>query len=310
MLEDRNDNSTGLYGQIEFDAMEDLKLVVASRWDRSTIHDSQTSPKAALVWSPSKDHTLRATFNRAFQSPNLSELYLYVLRTATSPYNPNLKSHSAFLGNPYLTVEQITGYELGYKGILFSDVFLTVDGYLNSISNFITDLTPGVHPDYPEPAVLPDDPQGFTRTVWSYTNAGKVREGGVETSLRYYVGESWILDANYAYFDFKVIEAGVTERDLTPNAPRHKGNAGITFSRPSYDVGFTVKYVPSFDWAAGVFKGRIFSYTLLDFSASYRMNNNLDFGLTVTNLLDKTHYQIFGGSYIHRRVLLNVTTTF
>jgi iron complex outermembrane receptor protein len=310
MLEDRTDNSSGVYAQLEFDAVDNLRVVLASRWDRSTIHEDEVSPKVALVWSPARDHTLRATFNKAFQSPNLSELFLFVLRTATSPYNPNLKSHSAFLGNSDLTIEKITGYELGYKGILSSDLYVTVDGYLNSIRDFITDLTPGVHPDYPEPSVLPDDPQGFTRTIWSYANAGKVREGGAEVSVRYYLGESWVLDGNYSYFDFKVLEKGVSESDLTPNAPRHKGSGAVTFRGSDYEVGVTVKHVPSFDWAAGIYKGRIQAYTLVDVSGHYRLNGLIEFGLAVTNLLDKTHYQIFGGSFIHRRVLLSATATF
>ena len=310
MREDRKDNSFGAYGQLEYQASDELRFIIATRWDRSTLHADQVSPKAAVVWSPVRDHSLRMTVNKAFQSPNHSELYLYILRTTTSPLNPSIRSHSAFHGNSALKVERITGYELGYKGILTPDLFVTVDGYMNLINNFITDLTPGVHPLYPQPTVLPDDTSGFLRTIWSYTNAGRVREGGVETSLRYYVGDSWVFDANYSLFAFTILESGVSASDLVPNAPKHKTNAGVTFRSADYEVGIAVKYIPSFDWAAGIFKGTIPAYTLVDVAGIYRINDVLEVGLNITNLFDKKHYQIFGGSFIYRRALATVTAHF
>jgi iron complex outermembrane receptor protein len=310
MREDRSDNAQGAYGQLEYQASEELRFVVASRWDKSTLHSDQVSPKAAVVWSPSRDHSVRLTVNKAFQSPNLSELYLFILRTTTSPLNPNIRSHSAFHGNSSLKVERITGYELGYKGILTPDLFVTVDAYLNVIKDFITDLTPGVHPQYPQPAVLPDDPNGFVRTIWSYTNAGKVREGGIETSVRYYLGDSWVFDANHAYFGFSILESGVSESDLLPNAPEHKVNGGVTFRSAEYEVGGTIKYIPSFDWAAGIFKGKIPTYTLVDVAGIYRIDDVFEAGLTVTNVFNRKHYEIFGGSFIYRRAIVSITAQF
>jgi outer membrane cobalamin receptor len=72
----------------------------------------------------------------------------------------------------------------------------------------------------------------------------------------------------------------------------------------------TVKYVPSFDWAAGIFKGRILAYTLVDLAGSCRLNDMLELGVNITNLFDKRHYQIFGGSLLHRRALLSLTARF
>ncbi|MCK4820414.1 TonB-dependent receptor, partial [bacterium] len=53
-----------------------LKLVLASRLDFSTLHDTQFSPKAAVVYSFSPGHAVRLTYNHAFQSPNYSEYFL------------------------------------------------------------------------------------------------------------------------------------------------------------------------------------------------------------------------------------------
>ncbi len=307
MQESRVDNTSGLYGQFEYTYSPKLKIVGATRWDRSTLHESQISPKIAVVWSFNASHSLRATYNQAFQAPNLSELFLYVLRTATNPYT-NLKSYFAYHGNTNLKVEKITGYEVGYKGIIENKLFITADGYFNTLHDFITDLAPAVHPDYPEPTVLPGDTA--LRAIWSYNNAGKVTESGFELGLNYYLTDSWILDANYAFFDFLVLEKSPKDI-LIPNAPKHKLNGGVTYqSTKGFDVNVSLKYVPSFDWAAGIYNGKIYAYTLLNLAASYKLTPNYTIGLNISNLLDREHYQIFGGSFIKRRALVTMTAMF
>lgn len=307
MQEPHDDNMAGVYSQLEYAATPALKFTGALRLDRSTLHDTRLSPKFAVVWSADGNHTFRATFNQAFQSPNHSELFLYVKRTATNPYT-GLKSYFAYHGNDALKVEKITGFELGYKGIFSKSLFVTVDGYYNILRDFITDLAPGVHPDYPEPVILPGDTA--LRAIWSYNNAGKVTERGAEVALNYYLGEEWTLDANYAWFDFTVKEKS-SKDILIPNAPEHKVNGGITYlGKAGLSANVSVKYVPTFDWAAGIYQGRIYAYTLVNLSVGYRFTPIVSAGINVTNLLDREHYEIFGGSKLGRLSVGSVTLTF
>ncbi len=307
MQEPHTDNMSGVYGQLEYSATHRLKLTGAARWDRSTLHEDRISPKFAAVWSVDNNNSFRATFNQAFQAPNQSELFLYVLRTATNPYT-GLKSYFAYHGNDKLIVEKITGYELGYKGIFAKSLFVTVDGYYNVLKDFITDLAPGVHPDYPEPVILPGDT--VLRAIWSYGNAGEVTERGMEVAVNYYLTDSWIIDANYAWFDFTVIEKS-SKDILIPNAPEHKVNVGVTFRDPmGLSVNLSGKYIPSFDWAAGIYQGRIYAYALVNLSVGYRFTPHVSAGVNVTNLLDRVHYEIFGGSLIGRMAVGSVTFTF
>ncbi len=318
MRQPRYDNFSGVYGQFEYTFSEQFKTIAAARWDRSTLHSGQISPKLAAVWSPARYHSFRATFNQAFQSPNLSEKFLYILRTATNPYS-GIKSYVAYMGFSDLKIEKITGYELGYKGMFGNDLFVTMDGYSNLLKDFITDLAPGVHPDYPPaggPYVLPGDTVKDNgglhvgRSVWSYSNAGKVEEMGFEIGINYYLSDFWLLDANYAYFYFRVLEKG-TQDILLPNAPSYKLNGGITYMNKDLDldIGVKIKYIPAFDWAAGIYEGPIPAYTLVNFAVGYKISSLFQAGLNVSNLLNREHYQIFGGSFIRRRALASLTLT-
>jgi outer membrane receptor protein involved in Fe transport len=297
-LASHTDNLSGIYLQAEYKLLESIKTVFAARWDRSTLHASQLSPKAAVVWTPLRGHSLRATFNRAFQAPNYSELFLYVKHPIR-----NL----AYIGNDRLKVERITGFEIGYKGIIENVLFLNLDAYYNQLRDFITDLAPAVNPAFPGQVVLPGD--SVLRTVWSYGNAGSVNEQGLEFGADYQVTDWLRIAANYALFDFSV--SGANENDvLLPNAPRYKINGGVTVTRDGFTGGVSVKYVPGFDWAAGIFKGPVPAYTLVNLDASYQLTSSIELGLNVTNLLNREHYQLFGGSLLERRAVAGMTVHF
>jgi len=69
--DDDSINEIGGYLQADFSISEKLSLIGAARLDdHSFVEDIFVSPRAALVFKPSPLHNLRATYNRAFDSPN------------------------------------------------------------------------------------------------------------------------------------------------------------------------------------------------------------------------------------------------
>ena len=131
--------------------------------------------------------------------------------------------------------------------------------------------------------------------------------------LNYYITDDLIVDMNYSYFQFE-IDKSVSSADasqIQPNSPRWKSNAGITYqSADNYDVAVKVKYIPSYFWSAGVFSGRIPAYALVNLSAGYQVNEQMNLNINISNILDRRHYQIFGGSLLGRRSTLSVTYSF
>jgi outer membrane receptor protein involved in Fe transport len=181
--DNRTDNYYSAYGQVEYAPVPQLRLVGAARWDKGDLFAAQVSPKGAIVFSPNENHSFRLTFNQAFQTPNYSEFFLRVPVAAPSPQPAALEqgietlfrmvndslgtavtdlklpndlpwnfgplTQALALGNRNLKVEQVTGWELGYKGEISHKGYVTIDGYINDLKNFVTDLLPGVNPEYP-----------------------------------------------------------------------------------------------------------------------------------------------------------------
>lgn len=149
-----DEDFTALFGQIDVQATEELKLVFAGRWDDSSLHDSQFSPKASVVWSMTPQHSLRLTYNEAFQVANYSEFFLRVFGgqpASTAALEGFCMSQGVAcglgnptpvlaLGNEDLDLEQISTIEIGYTGIIGGKTFLTLDYYRSDNEDFITDL--------------------------------------------------------------------------------------------------------------------------------------------------------------------------
>ncbi len=78
---DDNINELGIYLQGDYDVSKKISLVGAVRADYHNFVDNIFfSPRAAFVYKPAERHTLRATYNRAFDSPGSTNLSLDVLQ--------------------------------------------------------------------------------------------------------------------------------------------------------------------------------------------------------------------------------------
>ncbi len=156
-----NADYEGLFGQVEYDLTTKLRSVFSIRWDDSNTHPEQVSPRAALIFSPSSQHSLRVSYGQGFQAPSLTDLNLQI--NIAPPLTALAGLEAAFcapfgvacgldaipvkaLGNPDLTVEEIEAVEIGYSGIINDRMFLTIDLYRNELQNFVTALLPAFNP--------------------------------------------------------------------------------------------------------------------------------------------------------------------
>ena len=343
----KDEHSQAAFGQVEYNFSARIKAVVAARVDDSTLHDTEFSPKGSLVIAATPTQTLRLTYNEAFQVPNYSEFFLQApagapitafapLEDALAPFlgGQTLGLRSIPLlarGNNDLTVEKIKSYEAGYNGIFGSKLYLTVDYYKSRVENFVTDLLPGVNSafaPYTTPSFLPapiaaqvigtlraglgpnfaglTTINGRPALVFSYANSGKVDTQGVDVAFNYYASNRWTADFSYSWFDFEV--KAKNERDqLLPNAPENKATAGLTYNADRWSGSLKYRWVDGFPWAAGVFVGDVPSYSLMDLGLTFKLNQSWQLGLDVSNLLDKEHWESFGGDQISRRALANVS---
>ncbi len=244
------------------------------------------------------------------------------------------------LGNPDLDVEYVTSYEVGYRGEVRERLQLSVDAYYSVVRDFVSALLPYANPalgPWTAPAAVQDPAvrealedavlsalgpaSGLTRLndasettviAYSYGNAGRATEWGVELSAAVEVTPRMHVEGNYTYFEYEV-DAGVplVPGDLiVPNTPRHKANVRIGYTGSQFDAWAGANVKTAHDWSSGFFQGRVPSSQRIDAGVGYLVLPRVRVHAVATNLLDEATYHIYGGSVDRRRILVGLTAYF
>ncbi|MCX6140845.1 MAG: TonB-dependent receptor [Candidatus Kapabacteria bacterium] len=248
------------------------------------------------------------------------------------------------LGNQTLTPETAQSFEFGYKGSIDAKLFLTANVYFNQRANLISAPLGGITPDVYAPVKsntgdaatdriadsvmfaevrkvkaggVAVDPSrlayynGVSSLVIAPTNIAIVNEIGTELSATYFLTNELSINTNYAYIDVKVQDNDVPTAKILPNTSRHRINAGIQYLKAGeYDGGIELRYVDGFKWIAGLFEGNVPSYAVVNLNLGYYITKDLRASVNVFNLLDREHYEIFGGTILRRQVVGTVSYTF
>jgi len=295
----------GFYLQNEWKPTQKLTLVAGARYDLDTFINPTLSPRVALLYSQTPEHTFRIGMSVAYRPPTLVETHFDVLVATVLP--PPFPSPPLIVsqGSPNLDPEQIVSYEAGYQGWYFKHrLRVRTNLFFNHISDLIIPITP-------RPI------QGGEADIYG-------GEAGVE-----FLARSWLTGfANYAYQEIGQTFMG----DARRGAPRHKFNAGL---RGEWENGLSAEILYHYYGAAtypineaffafapfGVppVDSRVGSYNLLNLRAGYRFwqqraaagyMREAEVAVSVFNALNDQHKEHPLGDLISSRVLGWLTLKF
>ncbi|HXY39366.1 MAG TPA: TonB-dependent receptor, partial [Vicinamibacteria bacterium] len=184
--QDRNEG--GAYLQEEF-FVQKFRLAAGARVDKySNINHAVFSPRVSVMFKPTPEQSIRASYNRAFRSPSVINNYLdqdifsptpVDLRPLAAalpalapliPSEPFLLTVNTF-GNPTLKEQHVDAFELAYTGTLGGKTTLGAAVYQNRLNNDLnfTYLLP-----------TPENPQGLPGLEY-YSPTNPAKGVGVET---------------------------------------------------------------------------------------------------------------------------------
>ena len=114
--------------------------------DKFTVLDNAVfSPRTTFMIKPGRDHTFRVSYNKAFRAPSLVNNFLDVTILQSFDLgliNPALAGQQfVFLiqatGNPGLSEESLTAYEIGYTGTFANKYTFGAAFYVNETTDNI-----------------------------------------------------------------------------------------------------------------------------------------------------------------------------
>jgi iron complex outermembrane receptor protein len=245
----------GAYLQDDFIISDQWRLTVGARVDKfSSIENAVFSPRAALLFKPDNDQSIRLSYNRAFRSPSMVNNNLDTVIGTALPLgliHPIFGSTIYYVpttavGNPNLTEESVDAYELAYTAFIgertavSAAVFYTryKDGiYFTETAEWLTapPLFPGI------PGFLTPDQvwglllaQGYSfPSNYTYENLGTVKNKGFELGINQAFTNAWSAFVNYTFQSepipsFPNMSTADALKEI--NLPsRHQVNAGVTY---------------------------------------------------------------------------------
>ncbi len=216
-----------------------------------------------------------------------------------------------------LVPEQVSSYEVGYKGQLADRLQLDVSYYRSRYRDFISAQQFIGNPDGSRPSPFElltlsqnpiPKPGQRTRFILVQANLEpEVRTQGAVLALTYVAARALNLTGNYA---LNVLDNSIEEVPFF-NTPRHKFNAGAFGSlTKTLGYSFNYRYAEGYRYSSSFATGDLAAAHTIDAQlrlAVPRLKSVFELG--GTNLFDNTNVQIFGGPQLGRLLYGGLTVS-
>lgn len=303
------------FGQLGKKFGEAFKLTVAGRFDKSQNFEGRFTPRVTGVWTVAKNSNIRASFQTGFRNPTTQNQYIdlsvgggsqrligglpsflnrYNLLTNKPITEASYRALVAGAGGPVaydfdargVRPESVTAYELGYKGLLGSNLLIDVYGFYNEYKNFITGVN--VYQNQGTPTA-----PTFVKFGVPVNATGKVNTYGGAFGLDYVRGK-YTFSGNVSYNKLNDLPADYNN-DF--NTPEIRYNLGISNREVFKNVGFNVNYrwQDKFVWFSSFAGGEVPSFGTIDAQVNLKVPSvNTVVKIGGSNILNKYYITSYG----------------
>ena len=257
-----------------------MRLIGAGRFDNHSNYGNFFSPKLAWLKNVGEG-TFRITWARGYAMPSIQFQYANSngQTFGNGPgvtYIPNL---SKFIEKSYKTTtplepEEITTWELGYKGTIAKKLFIDID-YYNGLSKkflsppqsvlgraeFVGEI-PVTHNPATAGTVINDTL--YDASFSTFFNYGDVRAYGIDIGLNYSFSNVISLAIKYSWFGSDITKDNlkndandngwVAADEKSLNAPKNRGAATLSFQnllKQKMFVNVSARFVGQYDFYTG-----------------------------------------------------------
>lgn len=267
----------GLYAQDEWKLPNRWIAYLGLRFDQATAYGSNFSPRVSIIKELGAKQTLRVAYGTSFQAPTLLENYLNILL----PLGPGLTANG--LGNPNLKAITLNGVEVDWRKD-FSQGFLQISGYYNSIQHLIGLVPIAFAPSPPYPPGVP--------SKLMYMNVGNGQIYGLEVEC-----QADITKKVHALFNYAFNNEHFGSLPIDGNfAPNHMANLGLELEPSSRWEAFLGAHLVGSSGLSTFGMNTVApGYVNMDIRLGYRLRegkNPLTIAFLVHNLFADHHIEL------------------
>ncbi|HET9745343.1 MAG TPA: TonB-dependent receptor [Chitinophagaceae bacterium] len=264
--------------QLEKSLPLQLRFVGAARWDHHSNFGNFFSPKLGMV-KKIGDGTIRVTWGRAYSMPtiifqygNLNNLFYGNGEGITYIPNGTKIGDSVRRVTSHLRPEEVSTWELGYKGAIAKNLYVDINGYYGKSKNFFSPsvAVPGralLIGDVKATPLFPGQEPNDTLKNASFVtvfNFGTVKVYGVDVGVSYHFNKNINIAIKYSWIGSDITKGNmdndankdgyVAADEKSLNTSSNRAQLILNFQdlcKQKLFVNFSARYVEQYDFYSG-----------------------------------------------------------
>jgi outer membrane receptor protein involved in Fe transport len=289
-----------------------VRASVGGRLDYFNTFGASFSPRVGLLFEPVPGQTMRATFNRAFVAPSITENFTNFPTSFQIPLPTGLYTLPLLiLGDTKLPRETIDAGEVGYTSVLSKRITVSVSAYKNRTQGLINLLVNQLYTPADPPAGWPLPAELLSviplPKLFLWTSIGGLSEAGLEGAVDALVTPGVSASANYSVQSDPGLSGdnGSTVPFAVNIPPRHRANLALQVSHRRFTGSLNASFTDRAFWTDVLaFQGWTDSFWLVNATVGIKgANNRVTWLVKGTNLADSRIQQHIFGDIIRRRVM-------
>ena len=313
-------NEFGGYIQASRQIVERLKITIAGRYDKNENFEGRFTPRATALIKVADNKNVRLSYQSAYRFPSTQQQFIDLSvggGTRLTGGNSLLANKYNFLGNPtysYASLqkgspqkvtdfsfkpESVSTYELGYKGLHFSDkLLIDVYGYYGQYKDFIS-RTIIVQSRTGAAITQADTSRGLTYSI-PVNNSRKVKTSGFGVSLDYRLPKNFILSGNFSSDEIGDVDPGFYSFFNSPKFRTNISLANNGFGKnKAYGFNVTYRYQDAFNYQGDFASGDVPSVQTVDALVSVKLPETKTLlKVGANNLLNQYYRNATGNSVV------------
>ncbi|MEN8177824.1 MAG: TonB-dependent receptor [Pseudomonadota bacterium] len=247
-------------------ADDTLHLIIGTKLEYNDYTGRELQPNIRALWNVTEDTGLWAAVSRAVRTPSRLETNV----TIASP-------RVVVSGNPDLSSERLTAYEVGLRVQPQDNIFLDLATFYNDYDRLQTIEVTGT-------SYLPPIQQIFGNEMSGHSY-------GLELTANWDVSADWRLKLAYSWFELELeTETGSTDTtsvELWERTPQHQFSL-----RSLFDLRHDLELDTSLFYVDGLPNLDVPSYLSLNLRLGWHLTPDLELSLMGKNLTDDKHPEI------------------
>ncbi len=295
--ESTNSYIYSLFLQDKLEIVEDeLYVTLGAKLDYNDYTGSEFQPNIRALWQVSEDHSIWGAVSKAVRTPSRGEESATFFAIQGSPLG------AAYVtGNNQIKSEELTAYEIGYRGDITKSLFLDVTAFYNDYDNLRVFEPQASTP--PIPFRVENNGFGESYGIEIASVLGITENLDLKLSSTY-LKQTFHLNPNSNDVSLERDEERSPEWQHSVHADYRindkltlSGNAMYVDELTVYETNTVVTGLAPFTTATTTTEKTIDDYVRLDLRLSYKPEENIEINLVGQNLLDSNHQEFDELSY-------------